>query len=124
MSGDGDASPVDNGGKPEASEPEASKPEASEPKANAKSRTIAIDDETADLLTARASALGIGVAELIAALAGDAVPRQSANRAANQAADETAENPAEPAAARWRDIKAWIDSWGKPDERPRPKLDK
>jgi len=78
--------------------------------------SVEISGDTAAVLSARAAALGISIAELIAALAGSAVP--------HQAADEAAHAPAEPAAARWRDIKAWIDSWGKPDERPRPKLGK
>src|SRR5579863_2714433 len=40
-------------------------------KPKAKRRKIAVDDETAALLAARADALGISVAELIAAIAGN-----------------------------------------------------
>ena len=83
-----------------------------------KGRKIEISDETADLLEARAAALGISVAELIAAIVGHrpAVTPQSAD------AGPGAESEA--GGGRWREVKAWIDSWGRPDELPRPKLGK
>jgi hypothetical protein len=83
-----------------------------------KARQIEINDETANLLEARAAALGIGVAELLAVIVGHrpAVTPQSADAAPG------AESEAD--SARWREVKAWIDSWGKADELPRPKLGK
>ena len=81
-------------------------------------RAVEISADTADLLAARAAALGISVGELIALLAGEAAAPPQSPVATQRAAQ------AEPSEARWRDVKAWIDSWGKPDERPRPKLGK
>lgn len=88
--------------------------------ADAAPRTVEIAGETADLLQARAAALGVSVADLLAMIAGSkpAVPPQAADDEAPTAA--ASETPA----ARWREMKAWIDSWGKPGELPRPKLDK
>ena len=83
-----------------------------------KARKIEINGETADLLEARAAALGISVAELMAAIVGD---KPAAPQAA--AAIEAAAPPAE-GDPRWREVKAWIDSWGKSNELPRPKLGK
>ena len=80
---------------------------------NVKGRSIEINGDTADLLEARAAALGISVAELMAAIVGD----KPAGPQAPAAEDE----PFDP---RWREVKAWIDSWGKPNELPRPKLGK
>jgi len=85
---------------------------------NSKPCTIEITGDAADLLQARAAELGISVAELVAALAATAVSGQAEANGADPPA------AAEPTAARWRDVKAWIDSWGKPDELPRPKLGK
>jgi hypothetical protein len=83
-----------------------------------KARQIEIGDETANLLEARAAALGISVAELMALIVGNksAVTPPSADAA--PAADGEAVD------ARWREVKAWIDSWGEPDELPRPRLGK
>jgi hypothetical protein len=91
---------------------------------NAQPRTIAIAADTAELLAARAAALGISVAELIATLAGSAgaTPRQAPAEGAPSAVH--AERKAAQPGARWSEVKAWIDSWGRPDERPRPKLGK
>jgi hypothetical protein len=85
---------------------------------NVKARQIEINDETADLLEARAAALGITIAELMAVIVGHrpAVTPPSAD-AAPAAEGEAAD-------ARWREVKAWIDSWGKPDELPRPRFGK
>lgn len=82
-------------------------------------RAIALATDTAELLAVRAAALGISVGELIAALAAGA----------NPAVPAKSESPAlggnaTSGGARWSEVKAWIDSWGKPDERPRPKLGK
>jgi hypothetical protein len=107
-------------------------------KAKAKRRKIAVDDETAALLAARADALGISVAELIAMIAGTKpaaapaapdhtqIATNGAAAGASGAPPDEAAPPAEaaPPDARWREVKAWIDSWGKSDELPRPKLGK
>jgi len=96
--------------------------------ADASLRTIAIGGETADLLQARAAALGISVADLLAMIVGNkpAEPPPAGEDGAAPAATDGAAPAAagDPAAARWREVKAWIDSWGKPHELPRPKLGK
>jgi len=99
-----------------------------------KARQIEVKVEIADLLEARAAALGMSVSDLLAGIAGnqnisplDAPQmRSSAAGPAPQAAVEDARRFAEsePARMRWGEVKAWIDSWGKPDELPRPKLGK
>ena len=90
-----------------------------------KARQIEINDETANLLEARAAALGISVAELLAVIVGNkpAATPLVVNGDAQAATDPPAAT-GEPPDARWREVKAWIDSWGKPDELPRPKLGK
>src|ERR1700761_7641541 len=100
MSAEGDAGPADDSG---------------DRAATAQRHTIAIEAETAALLAARAAALGISVAELLAALAADTTSPSSPLGNANAPRDGGH-------AARWREVKDWIDSWGKPGERPRPKL--
>lgn len=95
-------------------------------KKGAKGRKIQINGETADLLEARAAALGISVAELIAAIAGNkpAATPSAANGDGQAAASDAHGAEAAPPGARWREVKAWIDSWGKSNELPRPKLGK
>lgn len=104
-------------------------------KEGAKGRKIEIAGETADLLQARAAALGISVAELLGAIAGNkpSAPPQTAKDDAQAAvASPTRADPpapqakaeSEPPGERWREVKAWIDSWGKSNELPRPKLGK
>lgn len=83
----------------------------------AKPDTIAVEAETAELLAARAAALGMTVSELIAALAAGAAPSGPA-----QTPTLPPDNDARFGDSRWREIKDWIDSWGKPGEKPRPKL--
>jgi hypothetical protein len=109
MSADGEAAPAEDGG---------------DGAGNVQRRTVAIGADTAELLAARAAALGISVAELIAALAGSAfaTPRQTLTEGTQSGGQ--AEQKAEQPSARWSEVKAWIDSWGRPDERPRPKLGK
>ncbi len=89
----------------------------------AKGRKIEIDRATADLLEARAAALGISVADLMAVIVGEkpAAPQGAAALAVEGEPQAAAGQPLEP---RWREVKAWIDSWGKPNELPRPKLGK
>jgi predicted transcriptional regulator len=96
----------------------------------AKGRKIEIDRATAELLQARAAALGISVAELMAAIVGDkpAAPQAAATPAAAGEPQAAAGQPqaatGRPLDPRWREVKAWIDSWGKSNELPRPKLGK
>ena len=101
---------------------------------NVKVRQIEVDAETADLLEARAAALGLSVSALIAELAGNeaVLPADLANFRAK------GEGPWSPEALRederrlaefehtrmgvpWDEVKAWMQSWGKPGELPRPK---
>src|SRR5579863_3694307 len=89
-----------------------------------KRRRIQINGETADLLQARAAALGISVAELLGAIAGNkpaATPlavKNEAQAAANDAqaaagSYAAAADPpitqakAQPPGERWREVKAW-----------------
>jgi hypothetical protein len=85
--------------------------------ADVKARKIELNGETADLLEARADALGISVAELIATIVGNKPVTPPDDGGAPAAGGE-------PPGARWREVKAWIDSWSKPNELPRPKLGK
>jgi hypothetical protein len=97
-------------------------------------RTIEVDERTAELLEARADARGLSVAELVADLASTAenLPPEL------QALYENAEGPWSPEVlaedARrlaefeqtrqgipWEEVKAWMESWGTPDELPPPK---
>lgn len=109
MSADGEAGPAENIG---------------DGTGNAQRRTIAIEADTAELLAARAAALGISVAELIGTLAGSACATPQQVPAAGMEPAVQDEQKAERPSARWSEVKAWIDSWGRPDERPRPKLGK
>jgi hypothetical protein len=103
---------------------------------DAKARPIEVTAAIADLLEARAAALGMSVSDLLAGIAGtprtpppDVAPIRAAAggvgpppQVALEATPAAAE--AERARMRWGEVKAWIDSWGKPDELPRPKLGK
>jgi hypothetical protein len=101
---------------------------------NVKMRKIEVDVETADLLEARAAALGMSVSALLAEIAGNEsiLPPDLAQMRAR------AEGPWSPEAMQrdafrlaefertrmgvpWDDVKRWMQSWGKPDELPRPK---
>ena len=101
---------------------------------NVKLRKIEVDAETADLLEARAAALGMSVADLLADFAcNESVlpPDLAALRAKGEgpwsaeAVEEDERRLAEFERARigvpWGEVKTWMDSWGKPDELPRPK---
>lgn len=95
-------------------------------RASVKRRKIAIDRATADLLQARADALGISVAELMTAIVDNrpAAAPIAANGNPQAAASGASSAEVAPSGARWREVKAWIDSWGKANELPRPKLGK
>jgi hypothetical protein len=101
---------------------------------NVKVRKIEVDAETADLLEARAAALGMSIAELLADLAcNDRIlpPDLAEMRArgegpwSRESLDEDAHRLAEFERTRmgvpWDEIKTWMESWGKANELPRPK---
>ena len=95
---------------------------------------IEVDTQTADLLKARASARGMSVADLLADLAGDENLLPAALEAMRKAGDgpwapeilaEDARRLAEfrntREAVPWAEVKAWMQSWGMPQELPAPK---
>jgi hypothetical protein len=101
---------------------------------NVKVRKIEVDVETADLLEARATALGMSVSALLAELAGNEsmLPPDLAELRAkgegpwsSEALAEDERRLAEFERTRmgvpWDEVKVWMESWGKPDELPRPK---
>jgi len=101
---------------------------------NIKVRKIEVDVETADLLEARATARGISVAELLADLAcnegvlpADLGAMRTSGEGAwsPEALEEDARRLAEFERTRmgapWDEVKAWMQSWGTPNELPPPK---
>jgi len=101
---------------------------------NVKVRKIEVGVETADLLEARAAALGMSVSDLLAEIAGNEsmLPPDMAEMRAKgkgpwspESLDEDARRLAEFERTRiglpWDEVKAWMQSWGKPNELPRPK---
>src|SRR5262245_56063928 len=100
---------------------------------NVKLRKIEIEAETADALEAQAAARGISISELLADLvASDQLPPGLEEmRAAGRgpwAPEILAEDARRLAAFQntregvpWNEIKAWMQSWGTPDELPPPK---
>jgi hypothetical protein len=101
---------------------------------NIKLRNIEVDAETADLLEARAAARGMSVAELLADIAcnEEALPSDLAGLRAKgegpwsaEVLKEDARRIAEFERTRmgvpWDEVKAWLESWGKPNELPPPK---
>ena len=101
---------------------------------NVKLRKIEVDKETADLLEARAAALGMSVPALVAELAGSEtmLPPDLAELRAKgegpwspEAMEEDARRLAEFERTRmgvpWDEVKTWIESWGRPNELLRPK---
>lgn len=95
---------------------------------------IEVDAETAELLEARAKARGLSVANLLAELAGGealASPELEAMREAGEgpwAPEVLAEDERRLAdfhrtreALPWSDVKAWLQSWGTPQELSAPK---
>lgn len=101
---------------------------------NVKLRKIEVDAETADLLEARAAALGMSVSALLAEIAGNesVLPANLGRMLAKGEGPWSAEALAEDArrlaefeqsriGVAWDEVKAWMGSWGKPNELPRPK---
>ena len=101
---------------------------------NPKLRKIEVDAQTAELLEARAAARGMTVSQLIAdlvdaeeALPPDLVEMREAGRGpwAPEVLAEDARRLAEFRRTReavpWEEVKAWMNSWGTPDEFPPPK---
>jgi hypothetical protein len=101
---------------------------------NVKLRTVEIDSETADILEARAAARGMTLSELLADLAGAAQILSPALQAMNASGEgpwapevlvEDARRLAEFERTRegvpWGEVKAWMQSWGTPNELPAPK---
>jgi hypothetical protein len=101
---------------------------------SAKLRRIEIDEETADLLEARAAARGISIGELLADMVGNeaALPADLAGMRAR------GEGPWSPAVLAddaqrlsefertrlgtpWGEVKAWMQTWGTSDEVLPPK---
>ena len=101
---------------------------------NVKLRTIEVDERTADVLEARASARGMSVAELIADLAWatETLPPDLQEMCDKGEGPWSPEALAEDArrfeefqrtreAVPWDEVKAWMQSWGTPNELPMPK---
>ena len=99
-----------------------------------KSHTIEVDQRTAEVLQARATARGISVPQLLADLAAnaEALPADLAALRATgagpwspQALAEDALRLAEFERTRegvpWGEVEAWMQSWGTPAELPPPK---
>jgi len=97
-------------------------------------RTIEVDSHTADVLEARAAARGLSVADLIADLAAapESLPPDLQAMCDNGEGPWSPEVLAEDArrlaefertreAVPWDEVKAWIESWGTPNELPPPK---
>lgn len=101
---------------------------------NVKLRTIEVDERTADVLEARASARGMSVADLVADLAWatEILPSDLQEMCdkgegpwSPEALVEDARRLAEFERTRmgvpWDEVKAWMQSWRMPNELPPPK---
>jgi len=101
---------------------------------NMKVRNIEVDNETADLLEARAAARGMSVSELLADIAcnNEVLPADLADMRSKgegpwspEALEEDARRLAEFERTRlgvpWEEVKTWMESWGTPNELPSPK---
>lgn len=103
---------------------------------NVKHRKIDVEAETAEALEAQAAARGISVSEVLAGfVAADRLPPDfEAMRAAGRgpwAPEILAEDARRVAAFHntregvpWSEIKAWMQSWGTPNDLPPPKARK
>jgi hypothetical protein len=98
---------------------------------NVKMRKIEVDAETAELLEARAAALGISVPALLAELAGNepVLPPDLAQLRAKAEGPWSPQSLAEDAhrlaafertrmGIPWDQAKAWLESWGAPNALP------
>jgi predicted transcriptional regulator len=96
---------------------------------NVKPCSIEVDAGTAELLEARATARGLSISELLADIAcnQEALPANLAEMRvkgegpwSSEALEEDAGRLAEFQRARmgapWDEVKAWMDSWGTPNE--------
>jgi hypothetical protein len=101
---------------------------------NPKLRKIEIDAQTAEVLEARAAARGMTVSQLLAdlvdaeeALSPDLMEMRETGRGpwAPEILAEDARRLAEFRRTReavpWEEVKAWMQSWGTPNELPPPK---
>jgi len=100
---------------------------------NVKHRKIEVEAKTADALEAQAAARGVSVSELLAdfVVADRLPPDFEAMQAAGRgpwAPEILAEDARRLAAFQdtrrgvpWQEIKAWMQSWGTPNELPPPK---
>src|SRR5262249_27480004 len=101
---------------------------------NVKFRSIEVDADTADLLESRAKARGMSVAEFLADLAcnEEALPADLARMRAEgdgpwspAVLEDDARRLAEFERTReglpWPEVRAWMESWGTPNEQPAPK---
>jgi hypothetical protein len=101
---------------------------------NIKVRKIEVDAQVADLLEARATARGMTLSELLADLASadEVLPSAVAALRARGEGPWSAEALAEDArrlaefdrtreGVPWNEVKAWMESWGQPNELPAPK---
>ena len=95
-------------------------------------RKIEVDARTADVLEARAAARGQSISELLADLDSDETsPDLEAMRSTGRGpwSPEIAEDDARrfagfqrsPEGVPWEEVKAWMKSWGTPNELPPPK---
>ena len=101
---------------------------------NVKVRKIEVDAETAELLEARAAALGISVSALLAELAGNepVLPPPFRRTCAPTVKDVVTRNISADDAHRlaefertrigvpWDEARAWLESWGTPNALPPP----
>jgi hypothetical protein len=100
-------------------------------------RTIEVDEQTADLLEARAAARGMSVPALLADIASNenALPADLAQMRANGEGPWSADALQEDArrlaqfertrmGAPWSEVESWLRSWGTPNELPAPKARK
>jgi hypothetical protein len=101
---------------------------------NIKPRTIEVDETTADLLEARATARGMSVRDFLADIVcnEEALPADLAKMRANgegpwssESLEEDARRLAEFERTRmgvpWEEVKLWMESWGTANELPPPK---
>ena len=99
---------------------------------NVRLRTIEVEAATAERLEARAAARGISVADFLTELAfedawfrgWEATPAAGEGPWSPEVIEEDERRLAEFERTRegvpWEEVRAWMQSWGTPDELPRP----